>query len=394
MNLTNNLFKCYICDKKYVHNTMLIKHINKIHNKEYIIQPNTNNNNSIIQPNNDSIIQPNNDSIIQPNNDLIIQHNTNNNSIIQPNNELQYNNESINFIISNLNEIKNDIKHNYPINNQLLNIICDKNKKIEELLDIVHTKNNQIVPPYNIHCNDTLIINNIEIISRSEDNYINATQMCKAGNKKFNDWYRLESTKLLINEAVTDMKITLPTTHSLLEINKGGNKNQSTWIHPLLAIKLAQWISPKFALQFSKWILQLINTRNIELTQQLQLKDKQIQLLKNTYQKKQKQNRTNYPNNVIYIITNKENIKDRIYIIGKATILKNRLSTYNKSCDHQVIYFRECLNYDDMKLIENMVINKLKIYKEKANVDRFVLPIEHDISLFINIINNCVNFFN
>jgi len=35
-----------------------------------------------------------------------------------------------------------------------------------------------------------------------------------------------------------------------------------------------------------------------------------------------------------------------------------------------------------------------KKYKEKANRDRFILPVENDITLFIDVINNCINFLN
>ena len=40
-----------------------------------------------------------------------------------------------------------------------------------------------------------------------------------------------------------------------------------------------------------------------------------------------------------------------------------------------------------------MVINKLQEYKEKANRDRFILPLEKDISFFIDIIDKSINFF-
>ena len=46
-----------------------------------------------------------------------------------------------------------------------------------------------------------------------------------------------------------------------------------------------------------------------------------------------------------------------------------------------------------MNLIEGMVLKKLEQYREKANRDRFVLPLENDISLFTNIINESINFF-
>ena len=73
--------------------------------------------------------------------------------------------------------------------------------------------------------------------------------------------------------------------------------------------------------------------------------------------------------------------------------MKNRLSTYNKTAEHEVIYSKECKK-DYLNTIENMVLIKLDIYREKANRDRFILPIENDISLFINIINNSISYFN
>ena len=39
-----------------------------------------------------------------------------------------------------------------------------------------------------------------------------------------------------------------------------------------------------------------------------------------------------------------------------------------------------------------MVLNKLKIYKEKANRDRFILPHEKEINFFTNMIDECVKY--
>ena len=69
-----------------------------------------------------------------------------------------------------------------------------------------------------------------------------------------------------------------------------------------------------------------------------------------------------------------------------------RLSTYNKICDHQVIYYKECIDEQIMNIVELLVLNKLKQYQEVANRDRFILPLENDIFLFTNIIENYVNF--
>jgi hypothetical protein len=40
-----------------------------------------------------------------------------------------------------------------------------------------------------------------------------------------------------------------------------------------------------------------------------------------------------------------------------------------------------------------MILNKLKNYQEKANRDRFILPLENDILLFTNIVDNCIKFY-
>ncbi len=58
-----------------------------------------------------------------------------------------------------------------------------------------------------------------------------------------------------------------------------------------------------------------------------------------------------------------------------------------------------------MNVIEIMVINKIKDYsigdayihplgyKEKANRDRFILPIEKDITFFTDIIDKSIEFY-
>ena len=123
----------------------------------------------------------------------------------------------------------------------------------------------------------------------------------------------------------------------------------------------------------------------------MKIKDRKIKILEDTYLRKHK--RIDYEKNVIYILTTEENKKNRIYIIGKAVNLTNRLSSYNKTAEHEVIHYKECLNEDVMTTIENMVLIKLTNYREIANRDRFVLPLEKDINFFINIVNDCIKFF-
>ena len=42
-------------------------------------------------------------------------------------------------------------------------------------------------------------------------------------------------------------------------------KNRKTWVHPQVAINIAQWISPEFDVQVSKWIFELIYLKNYTL---------------------------------------------------------------------------------------------------------------------------------
>ena len=202
-----------------------------------------------------------------------------------------------------------------------------------------------------------------------------------------------QKVKQLINEAESETGITVS---QLVDIKKN---NQDLWIHPDLAIQLAQWISPKFALQVSKWIRTLFTNGNASIdiklledkNNKIILKDQKIQLLQDICLKKQK--RQDYPDkNVIYILSTEDNKKKRIYIIGKTKKLKDRLGPYNKTAEHGVEYYKSCNSKENMNIVESMVLNKLEKYREKANRDRFILPVENDLILFTDIIENCIKF--
>ena len=128
-----------------------------------------------------------------------------------------------------------------------------------------------------------------------------------------------------------------------------------------------------------------------KLEKELLFKDKRIKYLENICLSKQK--RVEYlEKNVIYLITTEDHLKRRIYILVKAKNLTNRLGTYNKTCDHKVVYYKECKTEKYMTSSELLIISKLNEYKENANRDRFILPKNKDISFFISIIDECINF--
>lgn len=90
------------------------------------------------------------------------------------------------------------------------------------------------------------------IPQRMADGYVNATAMCQAVGKKFNDYSRLKYTKEFLNELVIVTGI--PVTTLIIQKQAGNKWQQGTWVHPDVAIHLAQWCSPKFAVAVSRWV--------------------------------------------------------------------------------------------------------------------------------------------
>jgi hypothetical protein len=92
------------------------------------------------------------------------------------------------------------------------------------------------------------------IQQRVMDGYINASALCKVSNKNFADYSRLKTTEEFLKELSADMGFPIS---ALIQQIKGGKPElQGTWIHPQVAINLAQWASAKFAVLVSKWVFE------------------------------------------------------------------------------------------------------------------------------------------
>lgn len=97
-----------------------------------------------------------------------------------------------------------------------------------------------------------IVINGNFVTCRVCDGKINLTQLCKAGEKKFNDWHRNKKTKKFL-QVLSDM-LNIPISNLLIMQAGGTPKLQASWGHPQIAINMAQWISPEFDVQITKWI--------------------------------------------------------------------------------------------------------------------------------------------
>jgi prophage antirepressor-like protein len=272
--------------------------------------------------------------------------------------------------------------------------------------------------------NKILTLNGINIIFR-HDGYVNATQLCKAGNKKFNDWNRLDATQQLVNELVL---ITGIPVCEIIESIKG----HGSWVHPKLAPHLAMWLSPSFALKVSDVINELLLTGDVKFSKEsmpkLELKDtytKQkiyhIQNIEriNTMVKCMDVSISDYNNQlVVYLIHigkhRKNDLKAEIDEISdeeeyfKFGHTKNIINRFNKHrLDYgqcHVIKIWKCINREDaetefrqkmeeFKLIRTLNLPQISI-KPKNKKEIIITTLDHPLDKIVAIMDKIASKYN
>lgn len=197
--------------------------------------------------------------------------------------------ENIDDIVENLTEITKDKfdtynrEQLYRIHEKLTNVKPKQKTLKEDVIEMINEEikkkkeeREKIADEIELQSKlgGEITLNGITVLAR-EDGFINATAMCKAGKKEFKHWNSLESTKELIREfEAQNLKVGIPTfkngenilktgipTFKNIDITKG--RYGCSWIHPDLAVQLAQWISPTFALQVSRWVRELALTGSV-----------------------------------------------------------------------------------------------------------------------------------
>jgi len=101
------------------------------------------------------------------------------------------------------------------------------------------------------------------IDQRAIDKYFDATAMCKATGKRWFDYHRLDNTKAFISALSVKTGIdAMGNNDGLIQSIKGGDdlSKTGTWVHPYIAVHLAQWCNPEFAVQVSEWVFKLMAT--------------------------------------------------------------------------------------------------------------------------------------
>ncbi len=102
--------------------------------------------------------------------------------------------------------------------------------------------------------------NGTAIEQRNDDGYMDATAMCRATGKLFADYWRNKTTQEFILAMTESMGIPID---SLVQSRVG--RSGGSWVHPRVAMHLAQWCSPKFAVVVSGWVLDILTTGKTEV---------------------------------------------------------------------------------------------------------------------------------
>lgn len=286
------------------------------------------------------------------------------------------------------------------------------------------------------------------IICRESDGYINVTDLCKAGGRHFKTWNNRERTKEFLQllsertnneyqQSKSEQKC-LDSSIQLIKYDISYGKNRGTWVHPKVAINIAQWISPKFDIQVSEWIHQLLVIGKVSLSDEhnngvlmdiqkgnikynrlisegneieadkvadeihnkLQMLEEKNKELEDKYKASLEENhrlskylerkrRIQYnKGKCIYILRHKE-FKD-CYKVGIANELTSRMSTYNTAApdDFELIYHMHTL-YNTV--VEIMVKKKLVEYLYSLNKEWY--KISDGPKILIDNISSAVAFF-
>lgn len=86
---------------------------------------------------------------------------------------------------------------------------------------------------------------------------VNATEMAKAFDKTTKDWLRTKSAEEFIT-SLSAVRQICPS--ALVQVVKGGNGEQGTWMHEDVALEFARWLSPAFSIWCNDHIKELLTT--------------------------------------------------------------------------------------------------------------------------------------
>ena len=229
-----------------------------------------------------------------------------------------------------------------------------------------------------------------------KDGMVNATHLCHAMGKKFNDYERNKQTQVYLQALQTESGI--PDSKFIM-IKRGGDmKTQGTWIHRLIAIDLARWGFPPFAVQITKWIDELLTTGKVELKRPSKLLVNLTQADVDAEKMEMEYDATQHSNRCCLYIAY---IGNGLIKVGYSDCRLLQREGKHMSCESEYPQFRLIGSFEiSSRLIETQIHsllsrwriaykNQKEIYKIDSNLQSFLDRIkalleEHDLQLQIS----------
>lgn len=81
-----------------------------------------------------------------------------------------------------------------------------------------------------------------------KDGFLDVTDICNICNKRFSDWYILDSSKETIDYIVKYTETTC-----IIELDR----HNHTWAHPLLAIEIARWADYRIGIRINNKFMRI-----------------------------------------------------------------------------------------------------------------------------------------
>ena len=98
-----------------------------------------------------------------------------------------------------------------------------------------------------------------DVIVREEDGYINIGKICASHGKNFQHWLENNQTKSMLKELSSRYDI------QWIETSRSKNRH-GTYVHPIIALHVAQWISPQTTVNMLGWMFELVLTGTVDVS--------------------------------------------------------------------------------------------------------------------------------
>lgn len=224
---------------------------------------------------------------------------------------------------------------------------------------------------------------------RISDGFINGTKMCVAHGKDISDWLRNDETFDLVQALAIDLNIfpnsaDLPNlistktriarTYPTLVIVRRGSpeKGGGTYLHPDLAIQLAQWCSPQFAIAVSRIVRDFFTTGQgsflwQETRSELKESNSQLRQAIDTYIDRHKEELSENHQRWLF-----KNTNDAFCLVLFGCNIKKfcrdrSVENFRDSLSKEALKNLEALEILAIRLISSMDIEPIEAVKEAAN---------------------------